>query len=412
MIRMKSKLVDLIKKQKDNFPLDQSFYIDKDIYDIDLKNIFFNQWIFVGHESRIPKKGDYFLFNVGDESIIIIRGNNQKVNCFYNVCRHRGSHICLEKEGKKNKLICPYHSWVYDLEGSLIKARMMPENFNKDEWGLHKCNSKNFEGLIFVNLSDNPDSFDDFISPTKDFIKLHGLKDAKIAYRKTYPTNGNWKLTLDNFHECYHCQTAHPEYCQIHTNDYIQAYGAGNNTGPESKEFSEKLRVWNKKTKEMGYLIGEYSEKKFTNFYRSAERTPFSDDRLSETKNGKPASKLMGEFNDYDGGYTTIGTSPFNSLLMSNDFATTFTFIPRGPMKTDVEIMWLVDKSATEGVDYNLDNLIWMWDRTTIADKKIIEDNQKGVLSKKYIPGPLSDMEIGLEKFKKWYLQSLMKSLK
>ena len=162
----------------------------------------------------------------------------------------------------------------------------------------------------------------------------------------------------------------------------------------------------------MGYLIGEYSEKKFTNFYRSAERTPFSDDRLSETKNGKPASKLMGEFNNYDGGYTTIGTSPFNSLLMSNDFATTFTFIPRGPMKTDVEIMWLVDKSATEGVDYNLDNLIWMWDRTTIADKKIIEDNQKGVLSKKYIPGPLSDMEIGLEKFKKWYLKSLMKSLK
>ena len=173
-MRMKSKLVDLIKKQKDNFPLDQSFYIDKDIYDIDLKNIFFNQWIFVGHESRIPKKGDYFLFNVGDESIIVIRGNNQKVNCFYNVCRHRGSHICLEKEGKKNKLICPYHSWVYDLEGNLIKARMMPENFNKDEWGLHKCNSKNFEGLIFINLSDKPDSFDDFISPTKDFIKLMG----------------------------------------------------------------------------------------------------------------------------------------------------------------------------------------------------------------------------------------------
>ena len=97
---------------------------------------------------------------------------------------------------------------------------------------------------------------------------------------------------------------------------------------------------------------------------------------------------------------------------MCNDFATAFTFIPRGPMETDVEIMWLVDKDAEEGIDYDLKNIIWMWDKTTIADKKIIENNQKGVNSKKYIPGPLSEMEKGLEKFKKWYLKTLLNSLK
>ena len=91
----------------------------------------------------------------------------------------------------------------------------------------------------------------------------------------------------------------------------------------------------------------------------------------------------MGNFKNFDGGYTTIGTSPFNSLIMSNDFATTFTFIPRGPMKTDVEIMWLVDENASEGKEYNIDELIWMWNETTIADKRIIENNQNGVLSKK-----------------------------
>jgi len=406
-----TQLIKLISNQKENFPLDQQFYTDPSIYDIDLETFFYNQWIFIGHESRIPKKGDYFLFNIGNESIIVIRGEN-KVNCFYNVCRHRGSHICVNKEGRMNKLVCPYHSWVYDLDGELIKARMMPENFNKKNWQLHKCHSIIFEGLIFINLSDNPDDFSEFIKPTKNFIKIHGLKNAKIAYRKTYPTNGNWKLTLDNFHECYHCQTAHPEYCEVHTKDYIQAYGAGNNTGPESLEFSKKLIEWNKKTEKIGYLTGEYSENNFSNFYRSAERTPFSAERLSETKNGKPASTLMGDFKEFDGGYTTIGTSPFNSLLMSNDFATAFTFIPRGPMKTDVEIMWLVDKDAKDGIDYNLENIIWMWDKTTISDKKIIEDNQKGVNSKKYIPGPLSQMEKGLEKFKEWYLNTLLEILK
>ena len=92
---------------------------------------------------------------------------------------------------------------------------------------------------------------------------------------------------------------------------------------------------------------------------------------------------------------------------MSNDFATTFTFVPKSPLHTDVELMWLVHKDAKEGKDYNLENMIWMWDKTTIADKKIIEDNQKGVLSKKYEPGPLSQMEKALDNFKQWYLKRL-----
>lgn len=402
-----SQLLKLINKQKDNFPLDQSFYVNSDIYNIDLETFFYNQWIFVGHESQIKNTGDYFLFEIGNESIIIIKGKNSKINCFYNVCRHRGSHICLEKEGKAKKLVCPYHAWAYDLEGNLISARMMEEEFNKNDWSLNKCNSIVYEGLIFINFSDNPDDFIEFINPVKRFIELHGLKRSKVAFKKTYPTNGNWKLTLDNFHECYHCLPAHPEYCHVHSKDYIQAYGAGNNTGPESIEFSKQLKEWNIKTKKLGYLTGEYSDINFSNFFRSAERTPFTGDRLSETKDGKPGSILMGKFKVFDGGYTTVGTSPFNSLIMSNDFATTFTFLPRGPMKTDVEIMWLVNEEAQEGKDYNLDNLTWMWDKTTLADKKIIENNQMGVLSKKYVPGPLSKMEIGLKKLKKWYLKHL-----
>tara|TARA_B100001079_G_C16389293_1_gene506015 strand:- start:339 stop:1580 length:1242 start_codon:yes stop_codon:yes gene_type:complete len=406
-----TQLIKLISNQKENFPLDQQFYTDPSIYNIDLETFFYNQWIFVGHESQVKNTGDYFLFEIGNESIIIIRDKNSKINCFYNVCRHRGSHICIEKEGKTKKLVCPYHAWAYDLEGNLVSARMMDEKFNKKDWNLNKCFSKVYEGLIFINLSENPDDFNKFINPVKNFIELHGLNKSKIAFKKTYPTSGNWKLTLDNFHECYHCLPAHPEYCQVHSKEYIQAYGAGNNTGPESVEFSNQLKEWNKKTENLGYLTGEFSDERFSNFFRSAERTPFDGDRLSETKDGSPGSILMGKFKEFDGGYTTVGTSPFNSLIMSNDFATTFTFIPRGPMETDVEIMWLVHQDAIEGKDYDLNDLIWMWDQTTIADKKIIENNQKGVNSKKYIPGPLSKMELGLKKLKKWYLRHLQNKI-
>ena len=86
---------------------------------------------------NIPKKGNYFLFSIGNESIIIIRENNNKINCFYNVCRHRGSHICLEEEGKLRNLVCPYHAWVYNLDGQLKSARMMNENFKPENWCLN-----------------------------------------------------------------------------------------------------------------------------------------------------------------------------------------------------------------------------------------------------------------------------------
>ena len=400
-------LKNLIKKQKSNFTLDQEFYVDDYIFNLDIKNIFSKQWVFVGHTSRIPKHGDFFLFNIGKESIIIIRDKDNKIYAHYNVCRHRGSHICLEESGNKKLLVCPYHAWSYNLDGSIKSARLMNDDFNKEEWSLNKCNLKIFEGLIFINLSDKPNDFNEFIAPTKKFIELHGLSNAKIAHREMYPTNGNWKLTLDNFHECYHCQPAHPEYCKVHDQEYIMAYGAGSNTGPSSEKFDRILQNWNEKVKKMGHITGEYSENEFNDYSRSAERTPLKEGMFTETKSGKPVSKLMGDFKEYDSGYTSVGTSPFNSLLMCNDFATLFTFIPISSLHTQVELMWLVHKDAEEGKDYNIEEMTWMWDLTTIADKKIIENNQKGVLSKKYVPGPLSEMEKGLEKFKSWYLKHL-----
>tara|TARA_B100001123_G_C15252653_1_gene1003395 strand:- start:311 stop:1543 length:1233 start_codon:yes stop_codon:yes gene_type:complete len=403
----KTEIKNLIKNQKLNHTLDQQFYVDDDIFNLDVKNIFYKQWVFVGHVSRIPNFGDYFLFNIGKESIIIIRDKDNNIYAHFNVCRHRGSKICLKEDGNSKLLVCPYHAWSYNLDGTINSARMMNNDFNNKKWSLNKCNLKIFEGLIFINLSDKPNSFEEFISPTKKFIEFHGLKDAKIAHRQIYPTEGNWKLTLDNFHECYHCQPSHPEYCSVHDPEYIIAYGAGNNTGPASEKFNIILSDWNKKVEKMGHITGEYYENEFNNYSRSAERTPLKEGKFTETKTGQPIAKLMGKFKKYDRGYTSVGTSPFNSLLMCNDFATLFTFIPQSTLHTQVELMWLVHKDAKEGIDYNLEEMIWMWDLTTIADKTIIENNQKGVLSDKYKPGPLSQMEKGLEKFKNWYLKHL-----
>ena len=199
-----SDILKLINSQKENFPLDQPFYVSKKIFELDLKIFFFNQWIFVGHISRIPKKGDYFLFSIGNESIIIIRENEEKVNCLFNVCRHRGSHICLEDEGRVRKLICPYHAWGYDLKGNLINAKMMDENFKVEDWSLKKCHSRVFEGLVFINLSENPvDFYLEYQSIISRFLEW-GIRDLKTIETKNYEVNCNWKLIIQNYSECYH----------------------------------------------------------------------------------------------------------------------------------------------------------------------------------------------------------------
>ena len=102
---------------------------------------------------QIQAAGEYFLFEAGRESIIVVRQDESTINAFYNVCRHRGSRICLEQSGRKHLLTCPYHAWSYGLDGSLKSARLMPESFAPSAHGLHRCHVDVFEGLVFVNLS-------------------------------------------------------------------------------------------------------------------------------------------------------------------------------------------------------------------------------------------------------------------
>ena len=127
--------------------LPQDFYTDESIFTDEMKAIYFKQWLMVDHVTRIKNPGDYFVFEAEKESIIIIRGRDNEVRAFYNVCTHRGSRICLDEEGSKKLLVCPYHAWSFSSEGELKSARHMPDDFNKSENGLRKCHLKIFEGM-------------------------------------------------------------------------------------------------------------------------------------------------------------------------------------------------------------------------------------------------------------------------
>ena len=116
-------LSKIIDNYQSGYSLEQAFYTNEEIYQKEIRNIFLEHWILAGHASQIPGHGDFFLFEFDKESVIVTRTKEGHINALLNVCRHRGSHICLEKSGNTKALICRYHAWAYDLDGQLVSAR-------------------------------------------------------------------------------------------------------------------------------------------------------------------------------------------------------------------------------------------------------------------------------------------------
>jgi len=401
-------LRELIAREQDGFTLARDFYTDPAIFEQDLKRVFYPQWMLAGHIARIPKAGDYFVFEMGHESVIVMRQAEGGVRAFHNVCRHRGSKVCLKAEGNASVMVCPYHAWTYNVDGSLRAAPFMPPDFDKSSFGLKQCAAQVVEGLIFVCLADEPPAFEEIAESARPFLKLHGAAEAKLAARRSYPTNANWKLVVDNFQECYHCAPSHKLYSKAHSRDKLLAAGAGPGSGPPEAvaRYEGERSAFRKKAEAAGTWLDPVVQKDKHKLW-SMGRQPIRAGALTESEDGAPVSRLMGQFRDYDGGQSGSVFNLFSYFLASNDHFVLITFSPRTVSSTDVEFMWFVSPEAQEGVDYKVDRLIKVWDVTTLEDKTITEDNQAGVLSDHYTPGPFSLLEGRLASIKRWYLESL-----
>jgi Rieske 2Fe-2S family protein len=402
----------MVGEYQDGFSLEQDFYISPDVFKQDMEKLISQRWLLVDHVSRIPAKGDYFLFEIGNESIIIIRKSEDEIRAFYNVCRHRGSLICLEQQGKKKLLTCPYHAWSYNLDGELLPPRLMASDFDPSLFGLHSCHIKICHGLIFVcTSSDAPPDFDEEYSGFMDSLAFHGFNQAKIAVKRDYPNGCNWKLVVENFLECYHCAPSHPEYCAVHPEDQLLALGAGPGSGPQEAvdKYQPQLDAFYELAEKLGHPLPDIDRTEDSFDMAQLARLPINDRNFaSETRDGSPGSTiLMGNFKETDYGETAIVFNPVSYILASNYVAMMARFTPRDAINTDVQLTWLVHEDAVEGEHYNADEIAWVWDTTIKQDKTITENNNAGVLSSRYQPGPYSTQEERVATFVKWYVNSI-----
>ena len=394
----------LIARQKPGFTLEQPFYRDAGIFRRDMAKIVSRLWLYVAHVSEIPERGDYLLYDIGEESIVVVRGRDGEVRAFFNVCRHRGSRICLEAKGNVRALACPYHAWVYDLEGRLIGARGMADDFDRSAYSLHACRVRVTHGLVFVRLARPGDpGVADFAGVAADldvFAGRHRLAETRIVHREVYPTHANWKLVVDNFLECYHCAPAHPEYTAV--NAFVKAQ----DRRPDG--YDETIAAWEEKTRALGHPVGtDYREDPDSPQPHGYWRQPIREGFVTLSRDGRPVAPLLGDLEHWDGGETGLTFGPLSYAYLCADHFCTFRFTPRSPEFTEAVVAWHVRADAEEGRDYDLDRLTWMWDVTTIQDTRIMTDNQKGVNSDRYAPGPYAPQEASSAAFARWYLGRL-----
>ena len=397
----------LIEEQRPGYSLDQPFYTHPAIFERDRKRVFRNHWIMAGHESQISKPGDYFLFELAGESLILVRDAKGGIHAHYNVCRHRGSNVLLRPAGNARALTCRYHGWTYALDGGLQAAPRMPESFDPGCHGLKPCALRNIKGLLFVSLADEPaPSLDEVAAGLEPYLRLQGTAGARVAHRETYAVDANWKLAVENYLECYHCKPAHPQYCAVE----IKADSIGDGSQAALARYRARHAPWLARATALGAMPAEYGVELPLDGrlpraqFGAAYRAPLRESHLSATEDGKPAAPLMGEYRDYDGGETALGLGPFTYMLAYNDYATFFQFVPRAAERSDIVVTWLVDGAAREGIDYDRARVTWLWDVTTKQDKAIIEANAAGIRSSRYEPGPSSLLEYDLDGFREWYL--------
>jgi phenylpropionate dioxygenase-like ring-hydroxylating dioxygenase large terminal subunit len=394
---------ELIASQKSGYALDQRFYIDDDIYELEVERIINRNWILAGHDSELAEPGDYKVFKVARESAIIVRGKDGLLKAFANVCRHRGSRVCLDSKGNAKKFTCPYHGWTYDIDGNLIAARNMDSDFDASAHGLKSVSVDNVHGLLFICFTDSVLSLEGCRKDLAESMAMFDMSNLKVAAYKDYAIPANYKLSIENYQECYHCATAHPDYARMHTlmlddkkRERVQAH------------MLEKMEACGLRDIEIDYIDNRARPGEMGYGY---SRTAMFEGYLTGSKDGSPVAPLLGALTDYDGGASDFNLGAFSFLLAYSDHVVAYVFTPVDKNNSKCEIYWLVRGDAQEGKDYDVEKLTWLWHVTTKADKTIIANNSKGVHSRYYEPGPFSGMEIAEKDYIEWILAELVRPL-
>lgn len=387
-------------------------YTTRAVWIADLDAIFSNHWIAVGVACDVPEAGDVIALDIGPSSIVILRDEDGGLRAFHNVCSHRGSRLLPPGRSVVGKLVCPYHQWTYDLDDALALAPHMGVEFDRSLHHLRPVALRDVGGVFYACLSDDPPAdIAELAAVMEPRLSPYDLGNAKIAFEQDVIEDGNWKLTMENNRECYHCASNHPQLSlSFHAADF--GYDPAGLTATETAEANALLDAYAKygahwQKEALLFEAVEHTVGWPTNF--RTQRLVIAGVGESQTLDTRAAVQIsLGQADrPWMGDLHLWGVNSWNHVM--SDHAVVFAAYPIGPDQTLVRTKWLVHADAIEGEDYDLENLTAVWTSTNAEDAHLVALAQRGVSSVGYRPGPYSPYtERALDEFSTWYVSRMV----
>ena len=360
-------------KQRSSFgqhTLDRQYFVAPEIFEREHDRIFFRSWLLAGHVSQVSEIGGYFLFELQNESVIVVRDASGEIRAFHNHCRHRGSRLCREAHGKLGSaIVCPYHAWSYGLDGALRNVPAMSEvpGFDAADYPLHSVALHEWEGFLFVNLNKQPQPFHDALPGLVGRFKQWHASELRVADRRVYDVDANWKMFVHNFSECYHCPLAHPQLNKLtpfrnSENDLDDGPVLG---GP----------MW------------------------------MSNRQGSMTTTGERCAPALAGLNDEELArvyYYTLFPGAF--LSFHPDYVMVHRLVPLAIDRTRIVCEWYFHPDAIDAPGFDPSPAVDFWDMTNRQDWDLCVNVFRGVVSRAWEAGPYSQLESQLAAFDRQYL--------
>jgi len=344
--------------------LPRAAYVDPAVFEWEQRNIF-SGWICVGHAADLDGVGTQRAVGTGANGVLLVNGDDGAIRAFANTCRHRGHELLACGETTKRRgIVCPYHSWSYRLDGRVRNAPGFSdtEGFDPEEFGLAELRLVNWHGWLFTDPSGEDADFSEHVAGLEEVIGPYRPEDLTIVDRHSYELATNWKVIAENYQECYHCSTIHPELSRI--------------SPPTSGENLELAGSW------MGGWMS---------IVEGAETMSLTG------KSGGVAIQGLSEHELH----TVMYLVGYPNLLVSlhPDYVMTHLMTPLAVDRTHVECAWAFPKDVAAQPDFDPSYAVDFWDLTNRQDWAACESVQRGLSSPHARPGPLAPDEDGVYQF-------------
>ena len=368
--------------------LPASFYFDPAHHQLEMTRIWYRNWIYVCRSSDIGAPRTFRTLEVGDQSILVVRGEDRLARAFHNTCRHRGAALCRTSDGRFSSagIVCPYHSWRYSLRGELLQtsSRQQGDGFDRRDFSLYSLPVSEWNGFIFAALTNEPPPFSASFDLPLNRLDDWQLGELVVGHTLRKTIQCNWKVFWENYNECLHCPGVHPRLAQLvplfgrallerrddpswqdHADDDDPKYGGGLRTGAES---------WSMDGKPVG--------------------VPFP--RVSPE--------------DRKAGHVYLTSVPSMFMVAHVDYVRVVRLRPLGPERTEMSIEFLFLPETLADPKRDLMNAVEFTNIVMSEDAEICELNQRGLRALPHAGGVLMPEEYAIRQFQNWVRSELSRT--